>query len=102
MTETFSLPSLPISVHVQASVQALQRESVDLFSELVKSVELMGTQVGELLSNHETSLGSRAEGQIQRLEQEVAQLHRRSEELKWLADMQDHNCFLKVTLGHKM
>ncbi|XP_029922899.1 finTRIM family, member 86 isoform X2 [Myripristis murdjan] len=79
----------------KASVQALQKESVDLFSELVKSVELMGTQVGELLSNHETSLGSRAEGQIQRLEQEVAQLHRRSEELKWLADMQDHICFLK-------
>ncbi|XP_071392006.1 finTRIM family, member 86 isoform X1 [Centroberyx affinis] len=79
----------------KASVQALQRESADLFSELMKSVELMGTQVGELLGTHEASLGSRAEGQIHSLEQEVAQLHWRSEEMSRLADMQDHICFLK-------
>ncbi|XP_070761673.1 finTRIM family, member 86 [Enoplosus armatus] len=79
----------------KALVQALEQESTDLFSELVKDVNLTGIQVGELLSTHETSLGSHVEGQIHRLEQEVAQLHWKSEELSRLANMQDHICFLK-------
>ncbi|XP_022061486.1 finTRIM family, member 86 [Acanthochromis polyacanthus] len=79
----------------KALVQALQNESTDLFSELVKNVNLTGMQVGELLSAHETSLGSQVEGQIHRMEQEVAQLRWKNEELSRLADMQDDICFLK-------
>eukprot|EP00064_Thunnus_orientalis_P000307 superscaffoldBa00000015_g307 len=79
----------------KALVQALEQESTDLFSELVKNVNYTGIQVGELLSTHETSLGSQIEGQIHRLEQEVVQLRWKSEELSRLADMQDHICFLK-------
>lgn len=79
----------------KALVQALQQESTDLFSELVKSVNLTGIEVGELLSTHETSLGSQVEGNMHRLEQEVAQLRWKSEELSRLADMQDDICFLK-------
>lgn len=85
-----------LSVHSQALVQALNQESTGLFSELVKNMNLTGTEIGELLSTYETSLGSQVEGQIHRLEQEVAQLRWRSEELSRLADMQDHICFLKV------
>lgn len=83
-------------ISFQALVQALEQESTDLFSELVKNVNYTGIQVGELLSTHETSLGSKIEGQIHRLEQEVVQLRWKSEELSRLADMQDHICFLKV------
>ncbi|XP_026231333.1 finTRIM family, member 86 [Anabas testudineus] len=79
----------------KALVQALQQESTDIFSDLVKTVNLTGTQVGELLSTHETSLGSEVEGQAHKLEQEVAQLRWKSEELSRLAEMQDHICFLK-------
>ncbi|XP_023256337.1 E3 ubiquitin/ISG15 ligase TRIM25-like [Seriola lalandi dorsalis] len=79
----------------KALVQALEQESTALFAELAKNVNGTGTQVGELFSTHETSLGSQVEGQIHRLEQEVAQLRWRSEELSRLADMQDHICFLK-------
>ena len=64
--------------------------------ELRKGVEQMGIQVEELLLSHEASLGSRAEGHIHRLEQQVAQLHWRSQEMDKLADMQDHVSFLKV------
>uniref|UniRef100_A0A3Q1F5L0 Uncharacterized protein n=1 Tax=Acanthochromis polyacanthus TaxID=80966 RepID=A0A3Q1F5L0_9TELE len=71
-------------LHYQALVQALQNESTDLFSELVKNVNLTGMQVGELLSAHETSLGSQVEGQIHRMEQEVAQLRWKNEELSRL------------------
>lgn len=79
----------------KALVQALEQESTDLFSELVKKVNQTGIQVGELLSAHEASLGSQVESQIHRLEQEVAQLRWKSEELSRLADIQDHVCFLK-------
>lgn len=82
---------------LQALVQALQQEGADLFSELVKTVNMTGTQVHELLSTHEASLSSRVEVQVQKLEQEVARLRGRSSELSQLADMQDDICFLKVT-----
>ncbi|XP_010792226.1 finTRIM family, member 86 isoform X1 [Notothenia coriiceps] len=79
----------------KALVQALNQESIDLFSELVKTVNQTGIQVGEVLSTHETSLGSRVEGQIHRLEQEVASLRWKNDELSRLKDMQDDICFLK-------
>ncbi|XP_069547127.1 finTRIM family, member 86 [Brachyistius frenatus] len=91
-----NLKELPLAARQhKALVQALEKESTDLFSELVESVNLTGSQVGEHLSTHETSLCSQVEGQIHKLEQEVAQLHWRSEELSRLADMQDDICFLK-------
>lgn len=80
----------------QALVQALQQEGVDLFTALVKTVNVTGAQVSELLSTHEASLSSQVEVQVQKLEQEVARLRGRSTELSQLADMQDHVCFLKV------
>lgn len=79
----------------KALVQALQQESTDLFTELVKTVNMTGTQVSELLSTHEASVGSQVEVQVQKLEQEVARLRGRNAELSQLADMQDHICFLK-------
>uniref|UniRef100_UPI0037E72888 finTRIM family, member 86 n=1 Tax=Semicossyphus pulcher TaxID=241346 RepID=UPI0037E72888 len=79
----------------KALVQALEQESTELFSSLVKNVNQTGIQVGELLSTHEASLGSQVESRIQSLEQEVAQLRWKSEELCRLADMQDDICFLK-------
>ncbi|KAK5868476.1 hypothetical protein PBY51_009487 [Eleginops maclovinus] len=79
----------------KALVQAINQEGTDLFSELVKTVNQTGIQVGEALSTHETSLGSRVEGQIHRLEQEVAPLRWKNEELIRLKDMQDDICFLK-------
>lgn len=91
-----TLKEIPhIAKQQKALVQALQSESTDLFSGLMKAVNVTGAQMEEVLSEHEASVGSRSESQIQRLEQEVAQLHWRSEELSRLADMQDHICFLK-------
>ncbi|CAG6006662.1 unnamed protein product [Menidia menidia] len=79
----------------RAQVQAMEKESSDLFSELGKSLALTGTQVVGLLGSHETVLGSDVEGQIQGLQQEMAQLQRKSEEVSGLADIQDNVCFLK-------
>ncbi|XP_034023781.1 finTRIM family, member 86 [Thalassophryne amazonica] len=79
----------------KALVQALARESADLFLEFTRSVTATGTKVGELLGTYEASLGSRVESEIQRLEQEVAQLHSKNEELNGLTDIQDNIWFLK-------
>uniref|UniRef100_A0A3P9LVJ6 Uncharacterized protein n=1 Tax=Oryzias latipes TaxID=8090 RepID=A0A3P9LVJ6_ORYLA len=79
----------------KAMMQAVERESSCVFSELVKDLTETGAQISELLGSRESSLGNDVEGQIHRLQQEVAQLHWRSEELSRLADMQDNVCFLK-------
>lgn len=79
----------------KALVQALEKESTDLFLELAQNVNQTGTQVSELLSAHEASLGSQAEGQLNKLEQEMARLRWKSDELSRMADMQDNICFLK-------
>ncbi|CAN9511090.1 unnamed protein product [Ophioblennius macclurei] len=79
----------------KALVQALERESKDLFSDLVMNMNDTNGQFGELIRTHESELGSQVEGQLHRLEQEVAQLHWKSEELTRVTDVQDHICFLK-------
>ncbi|KAG7470802.1 hypothetical protein MATL_G00117730 [Megalops atlanticus] len=83
----------------KVSLQALQRDAGEVFAELLRGVELTGSQVQELLGAHEAAEGSRAEGQIHRLEQEQAQLRRMDEELRRLAQMQDPVCFLKNFLA---
>ncbi|KAJ7990212.1 hypothetical protein DPEC_G00297970 [Dallia pectoralis] len=93
------LQAFPEHAQIQkSSVQALQKEGVDLFTELVRSVELMGAQVGELLSAHEASSDCRAENHLHMLEQELAQLHSKDQEISRLADLQDHAVFLKRAL----
>ncbi|XP_068601965.1 finTRIM family, member 86 [Brachionichthys hirsutus] len=84
-----------VTCQQKALLQALKQESTDLFSKMVKHVSQTGTQVGELLGTHEASLGSQVEGQVHRLQQEVAQLRWKSEELNRLAGVQDDVCFLK-------
>ncbi|KAJ3591467.1 hypothetical protein NHX12_009412 [Muraenolepis orangiensis] len=86
-----SLAALP---H-KTAVQALQKESTHLMLEMRRGLELMGTQVDQLLSAHQLSLCRRPEAHVQRLEQRAAQLHRRRQEMDGLADMADHVCFLK-------
>ncbi|XP_046891631.1 finTRIM family, member 86 [Hypomesus transpacificus] len=97
MQETeMELKELPQRARLhKTSFQALQKEGVDVFAELQQSVGQVGTQVCDLLSAHESTLGSRAEGQIHSLEQEVAQLRWKEQELARLAGMEDHICFLK-------
>ncbi|KAJ8280233.1 hypothetical protein GJAV_G00052140 [Gymnothorax javanicus] len=91
-----SLQQLPQSARAhKGAVQALQREAEEVFAELERRVEHVRSQVQQLLRAHEMAEGSRAEGQIHRLEQDLAQLRRRDEELKRLQLMQDHHCFLK-------
>lgn len=89
--------SRSLCVAPQALVQALRQENADSFAEMVEKLSLAGARVDELLGDREASLGSQAEGRINRLQQEAAQLRWRSADLSRLADMKDPVCFLKVT-----
>ncbi|XP_061774925.1 E3 ubiquitin/ISG15 ligase TRIM25-like isoform X1 [Nerophis ophidion] len=79
----------------KALAQALQKERLSLFSEVANIVDLTSTQVSELLDTQERCFGSQIEGLIHGLEQEAVQLRLKGEELRRLANMQDHTCFLK-------
>ncbi|KPP67053.1 Tripartite motif-containing protein 16-like [Scleropages formosus] len=90
------LQILPLEARAHKdSFQVLQRESSQIFAELVCSLEQMSRQVTELLCNKEAVSSSWTEVQIQRLEQEMAQLRSRGEELSRLTHMQNSICFLK-------
>ncbi|KAM8905027.1 finTRIM family, member 86 isoform 2-T2 [Spinachia spinachia] len=85
----------PAARQHEALVQALKRESKDVFTELVERVTLTGVGVDEALCNHEAALGSLVEARVHGLQQELATLRWKREELSRLADMQDDICFLK-------
>lgn len=79
----------------KALLQALQKECSDVFPELVKSLNLTGAQVAELVHAREMVFDGQVEGLVKRLEQDLAQLRHKNEELGRLAYMQDNISFLK-------
>lgn len=78
-------------------MQVFQREIKETVAELVKSVELLGSQVEEfVLQAHEASSERRKEARLNRLQQEVAQLRRQDQELRSLSCTPDDVRFLEV------
>ncbi|XP_054883705.1 finTRIM family, member 86 isoform X2 [Poeciliopsis prolifica] len=91
-----NIRQIPHSARQQkALLQALQRESSDLFPELVKSLNLTGTRVDELLIAQEKVFDGQVEALVKHLEQDLSQLRQKSEELGRLAYMHDNISFLK-------
>uniref|UniRef100_A0A3B4DNZ6 Uncharacterized protein n=1 Tax=Pygocentrus nattereri TaxID=42514 RepID=A0A3B4DNZ6_PYGNA len=76
------------------AIQGLQRDSLETFADVVKSVELMSSQVMELLQTYEASSYNRTEAHRYRLQQEISQLCKQKEELNRLANTQDSIQFL--------
>ncbi|KAL7831977.1 hypothetical protein AOLI_G00295250 [Acnodon oligacanthus] len=76
------------------AIQGLQRDSLETFADVVKSVELMSSQVMELLQTSEASSYNRIEAHRYRLQQEISQLCKQQEELNRLANTQDSIQFL--------
>ncbi|XP_066521618.1 finTRIM family, member 86 [Hoplias malabaricus] len=82
-------------------VQGLQRDSLEMFADLLKSVESMKSQVLELLQTYEASACNHIEAHHLRLQQEISQLRKQQDELNRLAHIQDSIQFLNalVTVG---
>lgn len=73
-------------------------DSEKIFTELIHSIEKRHSEVNELISAQQRAAESQAEGLLERLEQEVAELRRRDAELVKLSHIEDHSLFLQVTL----
>ncbi|KAJ8376954.1 hypothetical protein SKAU_G00075340, partial [Synaphobranchus kaupii] len=77
------------------SAQAAVEDSERIFTELIRSIERRCSEVKELIRDQEKAEVSRAEGLLERLEQEIAELRRRDAELEQLSHTEDHIHFLQ-------
>ncbi|XP_036374805.1 tripartite motif-containing protein 16-like [Megalops cyprinoides] len=77
------------------SAQAAVEDSERIFTELICSIERRRSEVKELIRDQEKAAVSQAEGVMERLEQEIAELRRRDAELEQLSHTEDHIHFLQ-------
>ncbi|KAJ8377053.1 hypothetical protein SKAU_G00076330 [Synaphobranchus kaupii] len=77
------------------SAQAAVEDSESIFTELIRSIERRCSEVKELIRDQEKAEVSRAEGLLDQLEQEIAELRKRDAELEQLSHTEDHIHFLQ-------
>ncbi|KAG9328794.1 hypothetical protein JZ751_010634, partial [Albula glossodonta] len=82
------------------SAQAAVEDSERIFAELIRSIERRRSEVKELIRDQEKAAVSEAEGLLERLEQEIADLRRRDAELEQLSHTEDHIHFLQSCESH--
>ncbi|KAJ8247232.1 hypothetical protein COCON_G00234430 [Conger conger] len=80
---------------LKCSAQAAVEDSERIFTEMIRSIERRCSEVKELIRDQEKAEVSRAEGLLERLEQEIAELRRRDAELEQLSHTEDHIHFLQ-------
>ncbi|XP_035271051.1 E3 ubiquitin-protein ligase TRIM16-like isoform X16 [Anguilla anguilla] len=80
---------------LKCSAQAAVEDSERIFTELIRSIERRRSEVKELIREQEKAELSRAEGLLERLEQEISELRRRDAELEQLSHTEDHIHFLQ-------
>ncbi|XP_058872683.1 tripartite motif-containing protein 16-like [Acipenser ruthenus] len=71
------------------------KESEKIFTELIRSIEKIHTEVIELIGANEKAAVNQAEGHMKKLEQEISELRRRNDELKQLSETEDDIHFLQ-------
>uniref|UniRef100_A0A673JUC1 E3 ubiquitin/ISG15 ligase TRIM25-like n=1 Tax=Sinocyclocheilus rhinocerous TaxID=307959 RepID=A0A673JUC1_9TELE len=77
------------------SAQTAVEDSERIFSELIRSIMRSHSELIRLIRDQEKTAVSRAEGRLERLEQEINDLRRRDAELEQLSHTQDHIQFLQ-------
>ncbi|XP_029607501.1 E3 ubiquitin-protein ligase TRIM47-like [Salmo trutta] len=77
------------------SAQAAMEDSERIFTELIRSIERRRSEVKELIRAQEKAQVSQAEGLLEQLKQEIAELRKRSTELEQLSHTEDHIHFLQ-------
>ncbi|XP_061079591.1 E3 ubiquitin/ISG15 ligase TRIM25-like [Conger conger] len=80
---------------VKRSAQAAVDDNERIFTEMIRSIERRCSEVKELIRDQEKAEVSRAEGLLERLEQEIAELRRRDAGLEQLSHTEDHIHFLQ-------
>eukprot|EP00063_Salmo_salar_P050822 XP_014025657.1 PREDICTED: tripartite motif-containing protein 16-like [Salmo salar] len=77
------------------SAQAAMEDSDQIFTELIRSIERRSSEVKELIRAQEKAQVSQAEGLLEQLKQEIAELRKRSTEVEQLSHTEDHIHFLQ-------
>ncbi|XP_059377193.1 tripartite motif-containing protein 16-like isoform X3 [Carassius carassius] len=77
------------------SAQTAVEDSERIFTELIRSIERSRSELIRLIRDQEKTAVSRAEGRLERQEQEINDLRRRDAELEQLSHTQDHIQFLQ-------
>ncbi|XP_051746386.1 tripartite motif-containing protein 16-like [Ctenopharyngodon idella] len=77
------------------SAQTAVEDSERIFTELIHSIERSRSEATQRIRDQEKTATSRAEGRLERLEQEINDLRRRDAELEQLSHTQDHIQFLQ-------
>ncbi|XP_073702625.1 E3 ubiquitin/ISG15 ligase TRIM25-like [Garra rufa] len=77
------------------SAQTAVEDSERIFTELIHSIEKSCSEPIRLIRDQEKQAMDRAEGRLERLEQEINDLRRRDAELEQLSHTQDHIQFLQ-------
>ncbi|KAL1005032.1 hypothetical protein UPYG_G00053670 [Umbra pygmaea] len=80
---------------LKRSAQAAVEDSERIFTELIRSIERRHSELKEKIRAQEKAEVSRAEGLLEKLEQEVSELRRRDVELEKLSHTEDHIQFLQ-------
>ncbi|XP_048011730.1 tripartite motif-containing protein 16-like isoform X1 [Megalobrama amblycephala] len=80
------------------SAQTAVEDSERIFTELIRSIERSRSEATQRIRDQEKTAVSRAEGRLERLEQEINDLRRRDAELEQLSHTQDHIHFLQHQL----
>ncbi|XP_045068667.1 tripartite motif-containing protein 16-like [Coregonus clupeaformis] len=80
---------------LKRSAQAAVVDSDKIFTELIRSIERRRSEVKELIRAQVKAQVSQAEGLLEQLEQEIAELRKRSTELEQLSHTEDHIHFLQ-------
>ncbi|KAL0152318.1 hypothetical protein M9458_052041 [Cirrhinus mrigala] len=77
------------------SAQTAVEDSESIFTELIRSIERSRSEVTQMIRDQEKAAVSRAEGRLERLEQEINDMRMRDAELEHLPHIQDHIQFLQ-------
>ncbi|XP_071260650.1 tripartite motif-containing protein 16-like [Salvelinus alpinus] len=77
------------------STQSAVEDSDQIFTELIRSIERRRSEVKELIRAQEKAQVSQAEGLLEQLKLEIAELRKRSTELEQLSHTEDHIHFLQ-------
>ncbi|XP_017543110.1 E3 ubiquitin/ISG15 ligase TRIM25-like isoform X2 [Pygocentrus nattereri] len=81
--------------NLKRSAQAAVEESERIFTELFLSIEQKCAEVKGLIRAQEKTKQDQAEGLLEQLEQEIADLKRKHSDLEQLSDTEDHIHFLQ-------
>uniref|UniRef100_A0A8C9QVH6 FinTRIM family, member 83 n=1 Tax=Scleropages formosus TaxID=113540 RepID=A0A8C9QVH6_SCLFO len=80
---------------LQSSAQRALQESEKLFGDMLRSIERMQAEMTKLISSNKRAATNSAEGHMERLSQEIADLKKRDAELTQLSRTEDHIHFIQ-------